>query len=54
MAEKPEGRFLTKEGSPPEWCMPKVGFWAGQKPSYTVKNRGRAETCLCGEKLRAG
>ena len=29
MAEKPEGRFLTKEGSSPERYMPKVGLWAG-------------------------
>ena len=29
MAEKPEGRFLTKEGSSPEWYKSKVGFWSG-------------------------
>ena len=29
MAEKPKGRFLTKEGSSPEWYMPKGGFWSG-------------------------
>ena len=29
MAEKPEGKFLTKEGSSPERYKPKVGFWAG-------------------------
>ena len=29
MAEKPKGKFLTKEGSSPEWCKPKVGFWSG-------------------------
>ena len=29
MAEKPEGRFLTKEGSSPEQYMPKVGLWTG-------------------------
>ena len=28
-AEKPEGRFLTKEGSSPERYKPKVGLWTG-------------------------
>ena len=28
-AEKAEGRFLTKEGSSPEWYKLKVGFWSG-------------------------
>ena len=28
-AEKPKGRFLTKEGSSLEWYKPKVGLWAG-------------------------
>ena len=31
MSEKPEGRFLTKKGSSPEWYKPKVGFWSGKK-----------------------
>ena len=29
MAEKPEGKFLTKEGSSPERYKPKVGLWTG-------------------------
>jgi len=29
MAEKPEGRFLTKEVSSPEWYKLKVGFCSG-------------------------
>ena len=29
MAKKPEGRFLTKEGSSPELYKLKVGFWSG-------------------------
>ena len=31
MAKKPEGRFLTKKGSPLEWYKPKVDFWSGKK-----------------------
>ena len=27
--KKTEGRFLTKEGSSPEWYKPNVGFWSG-------------------------
>ena len=31
IAEKPEGRFLTKEGSSPEQYKRKMGFWSGKK-----------------------
>ena len=30
---KPEGWFLTKKGSSPEWHKPKMGFWSGKKPT---------------------
>jgi len=40
MAEKPEGRFLTKKGSSPERYKPKVGFWSGKKLTWTVPAEG--------------
>ena len=43
MAEKPEGKFLTKEGSSPERYKPKLGLWSGGKPACTVQAEGRPQ-----------
>ena len=43
MAKKPEGRFLTKKGSPPEQHRPKVGLWSEWKPACTVQAEGRPQ-----------